>query len=210
MVEGRIAKGRTDRDSSGTALGFRQFLSWLDAGVDSNGEKYLEMRRRLVAYFDRKNCVSPDELADETLNRVAQRLEEVGSITGTTPAQYCYVTAKFVFLEYLRSHARGGASLEEMSPDKADSALSRSGRQDNDAENKEHLSDCLERCLEKLVSPDRQLILEYYRGEQRTKIENRRSLATALRLSVNALTIRASRIRNKLELCVKDCSTAGG
>jgi DNA-directed RNA polymerase specialized sigma24 family protein len=176
--------------------------------VDSNGEKYVEMRRRLVAYFDRKNCVAPDELADEALNRVAHRLEELGSITGTAPAQYCYVTAKFVFLEYLRSHARAGSSLEEMTPAEADAALSTSASQDDDAESKEHLSDCLEQCLGKLASPDRDLILEYYRGEQRTKIENRRSLATALRLSVNALTIRASRIRNKLEHCVRECSTA--
>lgn len=166
------------------------------------------MRRRLVAYFDRKNCASPDELADETLNRVAQRLEELGSITGTARAQYCYVTAKFVFLEYLRSHTRAGTSLEEMSPAEADSVLSTSAYQNDEADNKEHLSDCLEQCLEKLAPSDRELILEYYRGEQRTKIENRRSLAATLRLSVNALTIRASRIRNKLELCAKECSTA--
>jgi hypothetical protein len=67
---------------------FRQFLNWLDQGVDSSGEKYLEMRRRLVGYFDRKNCLTPDELADETLNRVARRLEEEGAITDTPPARY--------------------------------------------------------------------------------------------------------------------------
>jgi DNA-directed RNA polymerase specialized sigma24 family protein len=183
-------------------------LNWLDEGVDSNGEKYLEMRRRLVAYFDRKNCPAPDELADETLNRVAERLEELGAITGTSPAQYCYVTAKFVFLEYLRSHTRSSTSLEEMSPAQADSVLGTAGSQNDDTQSKEHLSACLERCLAKLASPDRDLILEYYRGEQRAKIENRRSLAATLRLSVNALSIKACRIRNKLELCVRECSTA--
>src|SRR5713226_5729186 len=35
---------------------FRRLLHWLDAGGDSGGERYLEMRRRLTAYFDRKNC----------------------------------------------------------------------------------------------------------------------------------------------------------
>jgi DNA-directed RNA polymerase specialized sigma24 family protein len=157
------------------------------------------MRRRLAAYFDRKNCLAPDELADETLNRVAQRLEELGAITGTAPAQYCYVTAKFVFLEYLRSHTRADTSLEEMSPAKVDSVLGTSSSQDDD---------CLEECLAKLASPDRDLILGYYCGEQRTKIENRRGLAATLRLSVNALSIRACRIRNKLELCVRQCSSA--
>ena len=60
---------------------FQHFLKWLDGGVDSGGERYLEIRRRLVFYFDRRNCASPDELADETLNRVARRLEEKGAIT---------------------------------------------------------------------------------------------------------------------------------
>jgi DNA-directed RNA polymerase specialized sigma24 family protein len=165
------------------------------------------MRRRLAAYFDRKNCASPDELADETLNRVAQRLEELGSITGTAPAQYCYVTARFVFLEYLRSRERGGSSLEEMTPAAADAALSTSERQKEEAESKEQLSACLEECLNQLASPDRKLILEYYQGEQRVKIDNRRTLAATLQLSVNALAIRASRVRNRLELCVRECRT---
>jgi DNA-directed RNA polymerase specialized sigma24 family protein len=201
----RIARERLDRDASGTPAAFSQFLSWLDEGVESNGEKYLEMRRRLVAYFDRKGCPEADELTDETLNRVARRLEEEGAITGTAPAQYCYITAKFVFLEYLRDHARFSSSLTEMSPVKVDAVLSRAALRD-DSETKERRSVCLDRCMENLSMPDRQLILEYYQGEQRTKIESRRDLATSLRLSVNALSIRACRIRNKLELCVRECS----
>ena len=55
---------------------FRQFLEWLDGGIDSGGQRYLEMHHRLVAYFDRKPCSSPADLADETLNRLARRLEE--------------------------------------------------------------------------------------------------------------------------------------
>lgn len=51
-----------------TTRAFHRLLNWLDEGDNSDGRKYLEMRRRLVAYFDRKNCSSPDELADETLN----------------------------------------------------------------------------------------------------------------------------------------------
>src|SRR5262245_64833579 len=81
---------------------FRQLLDWLDAGADSGGHNYLEMRERLVFYFDRKNCLTPDELADETLNRVARRLDEEGGISIDTPAHYCYIVARFVFLEYLR------------------------------------------------------------------------------------------------------------
>ena len=95
---------------------FRQLLNWLDEGADSGGERYLEIRRRLAGYFDRRNCLVPDELADETLNRVARRLEEQGCITDATPAHYCYITAKFVLLEHLREPERGQASLDALSP----------------------------------------------------------------------------------------------
>jgi hypothetical protein len=44
---------------------FRRFPDWLDEGVDSGGQKYPEIHRRLAAYFDRKNCLSPDSLAEE-------------------------------------------------------------------------------------------------------------------------------------------------
>jgi DNA-directed RNA polymerase specialized sigma24 family protein len=201
-----MANERLKRDPSTSPNAFRQFLNWLDDGSDSRGEKYLEMRRRLVAYFDRKNCVAPDDLADETLNRVARRLEEEGIITGTPPAQYCYITAKFVFLEYLRGGSRSHTSLSELSQVEADAALCAASVTDDEAQNKERLSACLEGCLTKLPSSDRDLILEYYRGEQRSKIESRRGLAETLRVSVNALSIRACRIRNKLELCVRECS----
>ncbi len=80
---------------------FRQLLSWLDGGSDSGGEAYVEVRR-LSSYFERKNCLSCDELADETLNRIARKLEEKGSITDVAALHYCYIVAKFVFLESLR------------------------------------------------------------------------------------------------------------
>src|SRR5215467_6390514 len=99
--EDRMAAG-LQRDWSLSQDAFTKLLNWLDEGNDSKGERYLEIRRRLVQYFARKNCLSPDELADETLNRVARRLTEEGAIESDTPAHYCYIVARFVFLEQLR------------------------------------------------------------------------------------------------------------
>ncbi|MBZ5536844.1 MAG: hypothetical protein LAO31_12895 [Acidobacteriia bacterium] len=195
------------KDWTLNAEAFHQFLSWLEEGVDSSGEKYLEMRRRLVHYFDRKNCLSPDELADETLNRVARKLEEKGAITDVSPAHYCYIVAKFVFLEYTRAAkqalttADGSSSARHVVPD-----LAVSSGPDTAVETQEKLLDCLDKCLKKLESGDRELILEYYQGEQRIKIERRVQLAARFGLSMNALSIRACRIRNRLEHCVITCS----
>jgi DNA-directed RNA polymerase specialized sigma24 family protein len=165
------------------------------------------MRRRLVAYFDRKNCLTPDELADETLNRVARRLEEEGTITVTTPARYCYIVAKFVFLEYLRRAERSETQLTE-APATGSGAepLSVLSQPEPASEGKENLFGCLEECLHKLLPTDRELIIEYYRGEQKAKIDRRRSLAAQFGLTTNALSIRACRIRNKLEFCLQECA----
>ena len=160
------------------------------------------MRHKLVLYFDRKNCRAPDDLADETLARVASKLHEKGEITDLSPAHYCYIVAKFVFLEHLRQaeHEQTGAEALGRSGDVAHSFAP---EPEDETRVREQLANSLQRCLEDLTKEDRELILEYYRGDGRTKIETRRSLAGRLGLSANALTIKACRIRNKVEECVK-------
>jgi DNA-directed RNA polymerase specialized sigma24 family protein len=194
------------RDWALTEGAFRHLLAWLDEGGDSAGERYLEMRRRLVAYFDRKNCPAPDDLADETLNRVARRLEEEGEITDAPPARYCYIVAKYVFLEYLRRAEHNAPSLDEP-PGKLSAVTFRAPaaeRSEADELDEKRLA-CLEDCLQKLETESREIIIEYYRGEQRAKIENRRALAASHAITVNALSIRACRIRDRLERCVGKC-----
>ncbi len=178
-----------------TQNAFRQLLDWLDEGVNSDGSRYLEIRRRLVLYFDRKNCLTPDELADETLNRVARRIEDEGGISTDTPAHYCYIVARFVLLEDLR---RSPQKLL----DEHVAAFPDSTEQQQQAERRLH---CLERCMATLDSDERSLIVSYYQGEQRSKIENRKTIALRLGVSINALSIRACRIRTKLETCMRKC-----
>ena len=186
-----------------TATALADLLKWLDAGSDSEGGGYLEMRRRLVAYFDRKNCLNADELADETLNRVARRIEETGKIESETPAKYCYITAKFVFMESLRGADKKSVPLDDVlkQPPKQFAAT------DDEAKIlKEKMLDCLEECTGKLETAHCEMIVGYYFGEERVKIENRRAMADKLGISTNALTIRACRLRDKLEVCVGNCA----
>lgn len=186
---------------------FGRLLHWLDDGSESGGERYLEVRRRLVRYFDRRNCLRPDDLADETLNRVSRKLEEKGEIVGASPAHYCYIVARLVFLESTRSSELRAASLDDTERSGGViAALKTPSEATMDTAAKEKLFACLERCLSKIRMQDRELILEYYRGEQREKIEHRSQMAARLGLTMNALSIRACRIRTRLEACVKACS----
>jgi DNA-directed RNA polymerase specialized sigma24 family protein len=184
---------------------FHQFLKWLDEGVDSDGQKYLEIRRRLVRYFERKNCSPADELADETLSRVARRLAEEGEIREATPAQYCYTVARFVFLECQRRPGQSQISMESLPFVDRDSPDAQPPSERREAESQAKRLQCLETCLRQLPSLHCELILDYYRGERRAKIELRRRLAERLGLTANALSIRACRIRDRLERCVRAC-----
>jgi DNA-directed RNA polymerase specialized sigma24 family protein len=192
------------KDWALTPRAFHRLLEWLDEGADSGGEKYLEMRRRLVQYFDRKNCLAPDELADETLNRAARRLEEEGVIETEAPAKYCYTVARFVFMEHLRATEKAGALLDDArtSSPLNHPAAAEAAREKEFAEKR---LDCLERCAAQLEPRQRELITRYYAGKERERIENRRALAEELGVTVNALSIRACRIRDKLEECVRRC-----
>jgi DNA-directed RNA polymerase specialized sigma24 family protein len=170
-----------------TREAFRRFLEWLDEGVDSRGQRYLEMRLRLSVFFDRRDCLYPDDLADETLNRAARRLEEEGAIPDS-PARYCYIVARFVFLESLRREKQDRKEAAEHPGPPASRAVAEA-----EADERHTLLEALERCLHGLSPSERDLILEYYRGEQRAKIEHRRELAARLGLTVNAVSIRACR-----------------
>jgi DNA-directed RNA polymerase specialized sigma24 family protein len=186
---------------------FQKFLHWLDEGTDSDGQRYLEVRRRLELYFDRKNCVAPAELADETLNRVARKLDENGEITGVAPLQYCYITAKFVFLEALGADKRAPfyRPLPATNPSNVSGQSVTLLEADGGSDHREKIADCLQRCLENLSIAERDLVVEYYRGQQRSKIERRAALAAGLGLTANALSLRACRVRQRLEVCIQAC-----
>lgn len=188
---------KIDRFDSGTpANPFIRLLRWLDDGTDSEGERYLEMRRRLVAYFDRRNRPGPDALADETFDRIARTLQQSGRINVTPPARYCYVVARFVLLEDIRA-ARRSVPFDEARSVSRDAFSS-------EPETGESL-DCLAGCLDRLKPADRDLIVEYYRDDKRARIDRRRALAERLGITMNALGIRAWRVRASLETCVGRC-----
>jgi DNA-directed RNA polymerase specialized sigma24 family protein len=190
-----------------TPLAFNRLLRWLDNGVESHGDTYLDMRRRLVSYFDQRGRPSPDELADETLNRIARTLEENGTIPANPPARYCYAVARFVLLEDLRRREHRYLRLDQTAC--PDGLLTKFDTTGHDPERtlavEERRLECVERCLTRLKPEQRELILEYYYADRREKIERRRALAARLRITMNALSIRACRIRGKLESCVGSC-----
>jgi len=195
-----MVKANLKRHWQPSEAAFHRLLAWLDEGADSHGERYLDIRDRLVHYFARRGSPAPDDLADETLNRVARRLEENGSIDDIEPARYCYVVAKFVLLESSRRPVAQPARGRE-----GDFAIPPPMLTQQTVEDRERVFACLGRCLDAETTFERELILGYYRTESGNASAQRKQLAERLGLTVNSLAIRACRIRSRLEGCVRTC-----
>jgi DNA-directed RNA polymerase specialized sigma24 family protein len=183
------------RDWSLTDGTFELLLEWLDADRDVAGEKYETIRRRLIKIFTCRGCSEADELADETINRVAARLDQIIGTYSGDPALYFYGVAQKVHLEYLRKRAALHVSR---------AVELRSHVVESTSEIEAEYA-CLERCMERLPTANRRLVLEYYQEDKRAKIDHRQLLANQLGIAVNALRIRAHRIRLQLQKCVQHC-----
>ena len=170
-----------------TQEAFARFLTWLHPDPDQAGEKYEEIRRRLIKIFACRGCDCPEDLSDETINRVVRKVPEIAESYEGDPALYFYGVVRYVHHEYLREKPIPP-------PPPADEPSSR-----------EEDYECLEQCMENLPSRSRDLFLEYCREEKHAKIEHRKQLAERLGIELNALRIRACRIRMQLQTCVLEC-----
>jgi DNA-directed RNA polymerase specialized sigma24 family protein len=172
---------------------FAALLAALDADPERAGELYEQLRRKLVSLFMWRGSATPDELADETLDRLARKIDE-GEVVRNVP-HYVGGIARLVWLESLKAEARERSALEELGgASRVDPAHEESAR-----------AVCFESCLANLPAESRALILDYYREEKTAKIALRKQLAEKLGTPPNALRIRAHRIRVQLETCVADC-----
>jgi DNA-directed RNA polymerase specialized sigma24 family protein len=181
-----------------TQESFAALLLFLDADRERAGEKYEELRRTLIRFFEWRGAPFPEEHADESLNRVARKLGagiEIRNLSG-----YCYEVARLVFLETMKPVASRMESL-----DSAESDLVAPSDLSEEQIGKELRLSCLEDCLRALPAESAELILEYYRYEKRGQIERRRALAERVGLRREALANRVQRLRDKLEHCVSVC-----
>jgi DNA-directed RNA polymerase specialized sigma24 family protein len=159
------------------------------------GIEYETTRRKLIRFFSARSVDSADTATDETINRVARRIDEGKEIDNLVG--YFYGVARKVFQEILKERERDPVPLED-----APQALRQKAPEPIEPDQRLR---CFDHCLETLAPESRLLILEYYEGEGRTKIEHRQDLADRLRIPLNALRIRVHRIRVSLEQCIQQC-----
>lgn len=168
---------------------FESFLDWLSPDGDGAGEAYERLRFRLCTFFALRRCGFPDELADETINRVILKMgvEQIDN-----KLAYCYGVARNVYRESLRKE-RHHLSVDEIAV-----AAKAPAEQSLSAE-------CLDKCLGELSPESRSLILDYFSEVKLAKIELHRRISERLEMTQTALRMRVMRIKQKLKLCVQEC-----
>ncbi|HVR71321.1 MAG TPA: hypothetical protein VMT87_10805 [Vicinamibacteria bacterium] len=187
--------GRRGLDAAALA----SLLARLGRDAESAGSAYEELRRALVGFFAWRGAPTPEECADETLDRLALRLAEGVAVEDV--ARFARGVARLVLLEHWRG---ADARLIPLGDAAADPPAEADGFEDQ-------AHDCLDLCLAELPPEGRGLIVEYYVAEGRTRIDRRKRMAAERGLSESALRNRAQRLRDALERCIIGClATAGG
>jgi len=156
---------------------FASFLEWLNPDRDLAGEEYERLRFRLCTFFSQRHCSFPDELADETINRVTLKVSEEKI---ENKIAYCYGVAKNVFRESLRKE-RPHVDIEDVTI-----AAKRPEEQSFSGE-------CLDKCLDKLSPENRSLLLDYFSEAKLAKIQLHRRISESLATTQTALRMRVTK-----------------
>ena len=171
-----------------TQEGFDRLLRWLDDDRDEAGRKYETIRHRLIKMLTCRGCQEAEDVADETIRRVTAKLPEVAPTYEGDPALYFYGVARNVHHEYLRTQNKLAPPVPVVVTD-----------------DDERRYECLDRCMQIIPENSREVVLRYYENEKKARINDRKALADELGIAVNALRIKAHRIRLLLRECVKSC-----
>jgi DNA-directed RNA polymerase specialized sigma24 family protein len=189
LTNANVSSSPAHDQISSAAESFERFLCWLGPDPESAGQKYESIRSRLIKMFRARRCVFPEDLADATFERVSRKLADLNTFTGD-PARYFYGVAKKIYLEYQHEIA-----TVRRRPHYSIST-------DTGAQEWEELLKQLDDALNTIPISDRELILKYYTGSGRNKIELRRSLAEQMGFPLNALRLRVFRIRKEIRNCM--------
>jgi len=158
----------------------RRLLARLSPDPVQAWQAYAHLRLALLTYFRNSRCSDAEQLADETLDRLAEKPDDYEI---TSVAEFAFGIARNVRREAIRAAALQSSTgqcdeIRNGEPSLEDAIVSQI-----DMEQK--LS-CLKRCMEALPPEERQLFQEYHRDESAGLDEHRQRLAEVRGLSWTA------------------------
>ena len=163
-------------------------LSWLAPDREAAGARYEDIRHKLIRYFNSRGRPEPERLADETFDRVCEKVGEVAPNYLGDPLRFIYGVAHKILLEDIRKR-----------PDIRIDPVPDSGPE------VELRHQCLDECMRSLDSETGTLLLEYYSKDKRARIDHHREMAIRLGIDPDLLRLRMYRARKRLRKCVEEC-----
>lgn len=167
--------------------------------LDGDPQKYEDLRVKIVQLLRWRGCSEShaDDLADLTLDRVAGKLAAGESVDNINA--FAAGVVRFIWLEHSRKYR-----LDAVGDDLPETPV-----EPNVPDDPDQRMQCLRRCVAtKFDGEEKRLVISYYDTEVGEKAKTaRRRLAESFGLTLNALKVRACRLRMRLEACINDCVT---
>jgi len=193
----RVRTARFTSMQGMTKKAFDDFLLMLHADPTRASQEYESIRRKLTSYFRWNHCRDAEDLADETIDRVIRRAQElkVGNVHA-----YINGVARNVLLEARRHNTRVTFDNTVDAPVGDVSNEEEEQEQERQLELRMH---CLKQCLDSLPPVERRLLLDY--GPPQKCLETRKELAESLGITLANLRVQVFRARRKLRILVAEC-----
>ncbi len=175
-----------------TSDSFAKLLSALSADDAEAAEAYTKLHESLVNFFKLKGISEPDRAADETLDRVPER---INADTKREDIRFiAFGVARFIFLEKLRQEKRKTRADENF--------YQKKGTVDNFDEKDDYTP--LRECFNSLYQHEKELLVGYFPDLAGDELSaHRQKMADREGVDLNALRNRVARLRRRLEECVK-------
>jgi DNA-directed RNA polymerase specialized sigma24 family protein len=180
------------------AAAFSRLLERLHADPEAAGHGYEDLRRSLRRFFDARGVSPSDDAADDVLDRLGRKLVEGAEVNDVRA--YALGIARLVALERHRLPEVRHAAID-------DTLSQRLTAPPPPAPEHPGLA-CFDGCFGGLAADQRSFIVAYYAESGRARIDTRAALARTLALSPNALRLRAQRLRDRLDACIRQCLAA--
>lgn len=172
-----------------TSESLKKLLEAFSADETEASRLYTNLRGSLVRFFGLKGISDPDKAADETIDRVADKLNQEAKIEDLR--KFAFGVARFVYLENLRREQTAKRAVDEFYL--------------KDSSTKFEEPDQIEtyrECFQNLYDDERRLLSSYFEDLPPAALfESRQNLARREKIEVNALRNRISRLRKRLEDC---------
>lgn len=185
-----------------------RMLALLNEDPGRAEQEFLALRRKLVKFFEWRGCTMPEDLADESIFRVASQLGEGLVIQATQPSCYFYGVARNVLREHWDAARKEAVEIDcvdqerhlSIDPDEM-------AERESERERREQLIERIEMCMKGMPPDARAMLMEYFGQTGHDKIVARNQIAQRMNISINALRLRVLRLKQDLRQCVGACPT---